>query len=153
MSQTKYAVIGVVALAFVFGFIFFSTNSMNSLTSNTMIEVPKNPIHWHPHLKIIIDGKDIEIPEGIGLGSVHDPVHTHDNTGEIHLEFERPTAQQMVLGYFFKVWDKKFNKDCIFDYCSDKGVLKMTVNGNENNDFENYPMKDGDQIIISYTSK
>ncbi len=152
MSQTKYAVIGGIALVVVFGFIFFSTNNVGSITSNTVIDVPKQPIHWHPILEIIIDGKNIEIPENIGIGSVHDPVHTHDNTGTIHMEFERPTAKQMVLGYFFKVWGKKFSKECIFDYCTDKGTLRMTVNGRDNNDFEGYPMKDGDQIVIEYQS-
>lgn len=152
MSQTKYAVIGGIALIIVFGFIFFSTNDTNLMTSDSIIDVPKQPIHWHPHLKIVIDGTEIEIPEGIGLSGTESPVHTHDNTGAIHMEFERPTAQQIILGYFFKVWGKKFNKDCIFDYCTDKGKLKMSVNGKENKDFENYPMRDGDQIVIEYKS-
>jgi hypothetical protein len=136
-------------------FIFFSTNSINSITSNSVlnVDVPNGPIHWHPILKVIVDGKQIEIPEGIGLGSVHQPIHTHDNAGIIHMEIDRPRADLMVLGAFFKIWDKTFNKDCIFEYCTDKGTLKMTVNEKENNEFENYPMKDGDQIVIEYTSK
>ncbi len=153
MSQTKYAAIGVVVLVAIFGFIFFSTMDAGSITSNTIVDIPKNGLHWHPHLEIIIDGKNIEIPGGLGLGSVHDPVHTHDNTGEIHLEFAKPIASKMVLGYFFKLWGKRFDKECIFDYCTDKGTLKMSVNGNENYDFEDYLMRDGDQIVIEYTTR
>jgi len=149
MSQTKYAVIGGIALIVIFGFIFFSTSDGN-ITSATVIEgIPNGPIHWHPILKIIIDGKSIEIPDGVGG---HQPIHTHDNTGTLHMESNRPTATTVVLGYFFKVWDKKFSKDCIFDYCTDKGTLKMTVNGKENTDFENYFMREGDNIVIEYKS-
>ncbi len=129
--------------------------------------VPTGAIHWHPHLTIEINGKQIEIPANIGLnvGRAVDtglgmdkgmaPTHTHSSDGAIHFENLNPQAkpETFVLGYFFYVWNKPFNSTCIFEYCTDKGNLKMTVNDIENNEFENYLMKDKDEILIRYTSK
>jgi len=42
------------------------------------------------------------------------------------------------LGRFFKIWGKKFNRDCIFDKCNGpEGRLKMFVNQESNYQFEN----------------
>jgi len=113
-------------------------------------KVPRGPIHWHPHLTILINNEKQYIPANIGLGSVHLPLHTHEDDGTIHMEINRPTKKNVLLGYFFEVWGKTFNKNCIFDYCTDKGTLKMYVNGKENLDFENYFMHDKDEILIEY---
>ena len=57
----------------------------------------------------------------------------------------------LKLGQFFKVWEKKFSSGCIFEFCNgEKGQVKMTVNGRENKDFENYVMRDKDKIVINY---
>ncbi len=116
-------------------------------------EVPKGPIHWHPHLTIKIDGKEIKIPKDVGIGSAHFPIHTHENDGTLHMENNRPSKKTVTLGYFFEVWGKKFSKDCILDYCSDKGTLKMYVNGKENFEFEKYFMHDKDEILIEYIAR
>lgn len=122
--------------------------------SKLNFEAPTNAIHWHPILTITIDGKNKIIPTNIGITSnVHYPTHTHDTSGTIHLENNRPTKETVTLGYFFKVWGKRLSKDCIFDYCTDKGELKMYVNGKENFEFENYFMQDNDKIRIEYISK
>ena len=83
------------------------------------------------------------------------PTHTHDGTGEIHLENNNPRSkpETMTLGYFFYVWDKPFNSTCIFSYCADKGTLNMSINGKESTEFQNYLMHDKDDILISYASK
>ena len=75
-----------------------------------------------------------------------------DATGIIHLEFGGAvTKENLKLGNFFKVWGKNFSKDCIFSYCSGLDrKLKMTVNGEESDMFENYEMYDGDKIEIQY---
>ena len=117
-------------------------------------EIPKGTIHWHPHLTIRIDEETIPIPQNIGITStIHYPMHTHDAGGTIHIENDRPTKKALVLGYLFEIWGKQFNKDCIFEYCTNKGTLKMYVNGKENFDFEKYFMQDGDEILIEYVSK
>ena len=115
--------------------------------------IPNSPIHWHPELTIIINREEQPIPANIGLNpGAHAPVHTHETNGTLHLENNYPSENNMRLGYFFDLWNKEFSSECIFDYCTDKGTLKMTVNGQENNEFENYIMADGDIIVVEYTS-
>jgi len=111
-------------------------------------------IHYHPELEIYIHGEKQDIPADIGLlAGGHNPVHTHDPDGIIHLEFGGGTVRgsDTRLGKFFKVWNKEFNSNQIMDYVSGSdGVVSMTVNGEPNTEFENYEMKDGDKIVIRY---
>ena len=140
-----------------------SGNNANAGNTNSN-SIPQQPIHWHPKLKIIINGEEQLIQPGIGInignsidydisGMRMSPTHTHESDGTIHLENNRPwmKPETLTLGYFFKVWGKEFSSSCIFEYCNgENGKLAMTVNGEPNNEFENYVMKDGDQIVIKY---
>lgn len=115
--------------------------------------ISKIGIHWHADLSIKILGETIEIPAGIGLeGLPHKPLHTHDRDNVIHIEFAGLVRENNLrLGNFFEIWGKTFNKDCIFDKCNGpEGKLKMLVNGEENSEFENYIMRDGDKIEIIF---
>lgn len=109
-------------------------------------------IHWHTVLAISIHGQKQEIPANIGIGAVHQPIHTHDASGEIHMEMQGLiTKQDTVLGEFFRIWGKQFNSDCILDSCNGPdGAVKLFVNGNESPEFENYQIKDKDKIEIKY---
>jgi len=101
-------------------------------------------------------------PVRIGIGAVHNPMHTHEEDHVIHMEFQgRVTKDDLTLGRFFKVWKREFNANCIFsaeggsasgrEYCNgSEGTLKMLVNGQENSEFEQYQMKDKDEIEIRY---
>src|SRR3989344_9628813 len=156
-----YIVITVVVLVFG-GFFFLFRN----LSTNQTTTIPQQPIHWHPKLKIIINGEEQIISTGIGInigksmdyeisGMRMSPTHTHESDGTIHLENLNPRSkpETLTLGYFFYVWDKPFNSTCIFDYCTNNGTLTMYVNGQENNEFQNYLMRDKDEIVITYDSK
>ena len=144
-----------------------STEKLNvTISPDELKNIPFGPTHWHPVLRIKINGNYAEIPAGIGIniGKVTDldiagdmgmtPTHTHSADGVVHLENRNPSKkpETFTLGYFFYIWDKQFNENCIFDYCTDKGTLKMLVNGKDNNEFQNYVMKDGDLIEIEYES-
>ena len=109
--------------------------------------------HIHPHLKIIINGAVQTIPANIGItvDCMH-PIHTHDTTGEIHVE--SPAQRDFILDDFFAVWNKPFSSDGIFDYKVDAGhKLTMTVDGQPNNEYENLVLRDGQQIVIEYKGK
>lgn len=114
--------------------------------------ISRQGIHWHAQLTIRIIGQEQEIPSQIGMGAQEFPLHTHTSDGAIHMEFPGLVRKKdLKLGQFFKIWGKKFSKECIFDKClGPEGALKMLINGEENNDFENYQMKDGDKIEIIY---
>jgi len=114
--------------------------------------VSRSGIHWHPHLSIYIKGKQQEIPKSLGISGVHQPVHTHDSSGTLHLEIGGVvTRDKIKLDNFFRIWGKDFNSNCIFDKCNGaEEKVKMLVNGKENTEFENYQMRDGDKIEVRY---
>ena len=158
--KSIYFVILFILLVFALFFVLFKNSSKSQYTNG----VPRQPIHWHPKLKIIIKGEEQFIPQGIGInignnidnqisGMRMSPTHTHESDGTIHLENNMPwqKPETLTLGYFFKVWSKNFNGTCIFNYCNgDNGYLKMIVNGKENFEFDKYIMHDKDEIIIEY---
>jgi len=152
----------LIVIILIFGsFFFLSRNSNNIQNVNG---VPQQPIHWHPKLKIIIEGEEQFIPPNIGIsignnidnqisGMRMSPTHTHSGDGIIHLENDRPwqKPETLTLGYFFKIWGRNFNSSCIFDYCNgENGTLTMTINGQPNFEFEKYMMHDKDEIVIEY---
>lgn len=111
-------------------------------------------LHIHSHLKIIIDGKLEIIPKDIGIGyGIMRPIHTHDDSGEVHIE--GPCKRDFTLKDFFSIYEKDFNSQCIFDKCinaSNKGNLKIFVDGKESQEFENLVLKDKQEIVIEYKS-
>lgn len=134
-------IIGLVILLLVGG-VWWS----NSLQKSDPNIISRNGIHWHPELVIYVKGVKQEIPANIGLMGGHQPTHTHTedaSAGVIHLEFEKLVRKQdTVLGQFFKVWGK--------DIRSFGTTMKMTVNGQENTEYENYLMRDKDKIELHY---
>lgn len=112
----------------------------------------RNGLHWHANLTIIIKGEQQDIPQDIGIGAVHQNIHTHDPNGVIHLEFPGLVRKnEVTLGSFFRIWNKRFNQECIFDRCNGpEGTVKFFVNGSENTEWENYPLQDNDKLEIRY---
>ncbi len=86
--------------------------------------------HIHQHLDISIDGNPVTVPANIGI----DPsvgiavLHTHDDTGIIHVE--SPEARDFTLGNFFDVWGVRLTDTCIGGYCNDgTRTLRVYVDG------------------------
>lgn len=107
--------------------------------------VSRSGFHWHPELAIYVKGEKQELPPNIGIGAVHQPIHTHDdsNQGIVHMEFQGMARKQDVtLGTFFKNWGKDMR---LFGT-----NMKMTVNGEENTEYENYIMRDKDKIELQF---
>jgi hypothetical protein len=126
------------------------TNNVGDLENDPVIS--HTGIHFHPKLDIYIKGQLQPLPADVGLRPIEHPIHTHDTDNIIHLEFSGlTTLNNTRVQEFFKIWDKQFNSNCIFDYCNgSSGTVKMFVNGQPNTDFEKYPMKDDDKIEIRY---
>ncbi|MBI2611059.1 hypothetical protein HYW60_03965 [Candidatus Kaiserbacteria bacterium] len=100
-------------------------------------------IHWHPRLEIYVKGEKIEIPQNVGIGAVHAPMHTHDDLPIIHLEFQGVArTKDVMLGRFFEIWGK--------DMRSFGSNMRMTVNGVSNTEYGDYIMRDGDQIELRF---
>ncbi len=86
--------------------------------------------HIHQHLDISVDGNPVTVPANIGI----DPsvgiavLHTHDDTGIIHVE--SPEARDFTLGNFFDVWGVRLTDTCVGGYCNDgTRTLRVYVNG------------------------
>ncbi len=130
---------GVILLVLLFGASWWS----KSLQSKNPDIVSRNGLHWHPQLEIYVKGERQEIPVNLGLGAVHQLIHTHDSTGVLHLEIQGLVKKDDTkLGVFFKIWGK--------DFMAFGSSVTMTVNGKTNTELENYEMKDGDKIVLSY---
>lgn len=154
-TEKKIIIIGtIVTILMVAGAILL-------LSKGETVNVPKDQIvaqqglHWHPRLTVLIKGEKQEIPADFGIGAVHLPIHTHaadSKEGVLHMEMSGlVTKDETKLGKWFQLWGKQFNSNCIFDKCNGPdGTVKMTVNGQENMEFENYLMKDNDKIEIKY---
>lgn len=114
--------------------------------------ISKQGIHWHANLRIKILGQDQSISTNIGIGIAHQPIHTHESDGVIHMEFSGLVKKDNIkLSRFFKIWGKTFNENCIFDKCNGaEGQIKMFVNGEQNYEFENYIMQNEDKIEIVF---
>ncbi len=105
----------------------------------------RSGFHWHPEVTIYIKGIKQDIPENIGIGAVHKPIHTHDDSGQgiVHMEFQGLVRKQnATLGKFLKNWGKDIN--------SFGTNVKMTVNGQDNTELENYVMNDKDKIELRF---
>ena len=143
---------GILATALLLGGVWWSGSS----TSKNSDVVGRNGLHWHPELLIFVKGVKQEIPANIGVGPQYagapgyDPkmkmaaVHTHGDLPLIHLEFMSGVVHKndVELGKFFKIWGK--------DIHSFGNAIKMTVNGKENVEYEQYIMRDGDKIELHY---
>lgn len=100
-------------------------------------------LHFHADFSLVVKGEPTTIPAGIGLSTTHNPIHTHDEPGVIHMEFPGIVRKgDLALGNFFRVWGK--------DMQSFGTNMKMTVNGVENTEFGNYQMKDKDKIVLTF---
>jgi hypothetical protein len=76
--------------------------------------------HIHAHLDMFVEGHSIRVPADIGIDRARrtiSPVHTHDDTGVIHIE--SPVQRQFSLGEFFTEWGVSLSADNI-------GALRAT---------------------------
>lgn len=114
---------------------------------------PNLGMHIHPNVQIEIDGQPQPIPANIGINpTCMKAIHTHDETGKVHLEYSEP--HDFTLADFFAVWGKTFNKNQILDKQVDEiTTIRMTVDGQPNEDYENLVLKDEQKVIIKYEKK
>lgn len=67
--------------------------------------------HFHAHLDVLVDGRRVPVPAGLGIAPAGDRVaelHTHDTTGVLHVE--APTAtKRYVLGQLFQEWNVRLS--------------------------------------------
>jgi len=119
-----------------------------------------NPIimHIHPQLSVRVDNASIEVPEQIGINptlwndhsldkfgmqsmpemnmSAMAPLHTHDNSGIIHVE--STVNRNYTLGEFLNIWGLNVKGE----------TVNMTVNDEPLIDIRNPVLRDGERIKL-----
>jgi hypothetical protein len=110
--------------------------------------------HNHAHLDIFIDGQPYTVPSQIGIvpGKCIYWLHTHDDSGVIHIE--SPVTRNFTLGQFFDIWKKQFSNVQIFEKTANAtNVMAVYLNGNKINGEANYRdinIQEHDQIAIVF---
>jgi hypothetical protein len=115
-------------------------------------------MHIHVHLDIFINGKPYKVPSEIGIipNQCIYWLHTHDDTGIIHIE--SPEERDFTLGKFFDVWGQKFDNNRILDNVvgkdgSNNNALNVYINGNKvsnSTDYRGIKLNEHDEIVIAY---
>jgi hypothetical protein len=87
--------------------------------------------HIHIHLDVFYDGQAQVVPGQIGInyegGVSISPLHTHDETGIVHVENETPTT--LTLGQFFTEWNVRLDQTCVGSYCAPATSIAWRVDG------------------------
>lgn len=148
-STYIYVILGVVVLAGLLAYPRFKKE--NGGTSGFGSEVPclapsaSLVQHTHQQLTITVDGENETVSADIGLAGCHRAIHTHDTTGQIHVEAQ--DRRDYTLGDFFKVWDKTIQRE---EY-----DLEMTADGLPISSelWEGLVLKDKQEIVLKYSKK
>ena len=157
----KFVVIGLIivvsvgiALAVASSKLLSGSNRPLSVDGIQCNAVEQLVFHNHAHLDIFINGQPSTIPSQIGIvpGKCIYWLHTHDDSGIIHIE--SPVTRNFTLGQFFDIWNKKFSNTQIFNNTFNaKNAMSVYANGNKvngNADYRNVKLDEHDEIAIVY---
>lgn len=83
--------------------------------------------HVHTLLEIYVRGSKVRVPANVGIveGVCMYALHTHDESGLIHVE--APSYKSYTLGQFFDVWGKALSRSRFLDLDLTSQGLEMRV--------------------------
>lgn len=88
--------------------------------------------HYHPSLRIVIDGNQVPVPANIGVDpatGAMSAVHTHEGDGTIHIEADS-VGEQFTLGQLFTQWGVALSSQQIGGVQADAdSEVEVTSNG------------------------
>jgi hypothetical protein len=117
-------------------------------------QLEKTFYHIHAHLTIYINGKQVTVPQGVGIApdqSCFYWLHTHANNGVIHIEF--PKQGSPTLGNFLDVWEKSFQQLGFHNELASTANWMVYVDGKQvNSDFNHLVLQSHQVITIAYSS-
>jgi hypothetical protein len=113
--------------------------------------------HFHAHLSLFHNGEQIAIPKRIGIVKRHQLengvdsggpsyywLHTHDETGIIHVE--SPDERAYTLGNFFNIWGQPLNDKNVAGL---SGAVQAFVDGKPyNGDLRDILLRSHAQITL-----
>ena len=125
---------------------------LNRIVGNHFPPQSDTGYHIHAVLRIYVEGKQVEVPSQVGIDQQESylaPLHTHDNSGIIHMEATEPYP--FKLSQFFLVWGVKFNNSQIGGYKVGGGKqLAVYANGSQVANPSTFTMKPHDRIVVNY---
>jgi hypothetical protein len=155
-NRAIFAIAGIV-IAGAAGFFLLQPAPETGDFETSGLSFPLGNIHWHAAPTVTICGENVPIPTpriGGHLGS--SLLHTHDDA-QIHVEGTVSNPSQITLGKFMENIGMKFSQNELLDkkngnvcFGSGEGKVKLIVNGLENDQFENYVIRDGDQLEMKF---
>lgn len=102
-------------------------------------------MHWHSDLRIFVDGEPVMIPANTGINATcMAEVHTHDTSGELHVESVDAGAE-LTVSDFFSVWGQPLERDGF--------SLEAMVNNEPVENIGDYVIRDGEVITLRYWSQ
>jgi hypothetical protein len=108
--------------------------------------------HYHAHLQILYQGQSVKVPAQIGIKpTCFYWLHTHDDTGVIHIEAPKSEAsRKFTLGDFFKIWGQPLSSKQVATIQVPAGQqLKVWVNGQPyTGDPAKIPLSSHEQIVL-----
>lgn len=155
-------IIGILAIV---GISAYLIQVFNPCDSYPFPQATSSPIHYHVDLMIVINGKNVSIPAGIGGGDSGvciQPLHNHvSEAGTNVIHIETPINRTYTLGDYFTVWAHSpnvqgpkpviFNQNSIFNYTVSGGnELRMYVNGQQSTAYGLLPLQAHEIVVIVY---
>jgi hypothetical protein len=158
----RFIVIGlIIAVVIGIGFAVASSKLLSGSNATALAidgiqcnAVEQLVFHNHAHLDIFINGQPYTIPSQVGIvpSKCIYWLHTHDDSGIIHIE--SPVTRNFTLGQFFDIWKKKFSNLQIFDNTvNGTNAMSVYVNGNKINgdtSYRNINLNEHDEIAILF---
>jgi hypothetical protein len=165
LSCTKNALskIGIVAILSITGIVVIESIGLEAIIrAQTETDTTSmNPIvmHIHPQLNLLVGEKALTVPAQIGIDpslwndhtldefgmqsmpemnmSAMAPLHTHDNSGIIHVE--STVNKNYTLGEFLNIWGLDIGDR----------TVELTVNGKFLINFRDHILRDSEQIKLA----
>ncbi|MDI3345727.1 hypothetical protein QKW45_18530 [Streptomyces sp. AJ-1] len=116
----------------------------------TMLDTEQLAMHIHTTLEVFADGEQVTVPADIGIDRSgpaprYSPLHTHDETGTIHVESAE--WRDFTLGQLLTEWGTP-REDTRF------GAPLAWVDGRPwAGDADDIVFRDGETITLRYTSR
>lgn len=118
----------------------------------TMMQTMSSPVHFHPLIKVYVNGTQMTVPANIGIdprvdGMQMAGLHTHDTSGTIHVE----GVPNATLGQFFAIWGVPFTERQLGpDHARAGKSVRMWVNRQPSHAFGALKLAERQHIVVSY---
>src|SRR5215211_2872721 len=127
--------------------IFLQLMELNAQKLNSLLFIPTQ-------FNITINNQSYPIPAGIGIvpNNCIYWIHTHDDSGLIHIE--SPVKKEFTLGQFLDIWNRFNSSDTVVQNITNdnvNGTLLVYINGtqmNNNTDYRDIELKDRGQYLF-----